>query len=379
MKKVYLILNISLLFVLAVLTACTKANPYDGLSLVLSASPENFMAGQTAEMTVSLSGTPGAGASVTYRWMSLNPTVVSLKYSNDKAELNALKEGRAVVIVYIEECESVVARATVDVVYEGDGILRILAIGNSFSQDAVEQYLYELFSADGQKVIIGNMYIGGCTLEKHYNNIDSDKAAYEYRKVVDGKKTNRTGVKLSEALADEKWDYVSIQQASGVSGKYETISPYLPVVLNYVRSLSRTDVKLLWHSTWAYASSSNHAEFPNYGRDQMTMYDAISDVAKRVMDDRSYSMDLLVPCGTAVQNGRTSSLGDTFNRDGYHLETTYGRYTAACTWYESISGKNVVGNSYAPSSVNEQKKAIAQNAAHNAVQNPYSVTDMSDF
>ena len=40
---------------------------------------------------------------------------------------------------------------------KGDGVIRILAIGNSFSQDAVEQYLYELFDAAGIKVIIGNM------------------------------------------------------------------------------------------------------------------------------------------------------------------------------------------------------------------------------
>lgn len=38
-----------------------------------------------------------------------------------------------------------------------DGVIRILAIGNSFSQDAVEQYLYELFDAAEIKVVIGNI------------------------------------------------------------------------------------------------------------------------------------------------------------------------------------------------------------------------------
>lgn len=379
MKKINLIASILLLLFLHVAPSCTKGNPYGGLSLSISAPPENFMAGQTAEMTVSLSGTPEAGAPVTYKWMSLNPTVVSLEYSNDKAELKALKGGRAVIIVYIEECETITARATVDVVYEGDGILRILAIGNSFSQDAVEQYLYELFMNDGQEVIIGNLYIGGCNLERHYANISGDKAAYEYRKVVKGQKTNTKNVSVSEALADEKWDYISLQQASGLSGKYETCSPYLPEILNYVRSKSRPDVKMIWHSTWAYASSSNHADFPKYGSDQMTMYNAITDVAKKIMDSPSYGIDILIPSGTAIQNGRTSSLGDTFNRDGYHLETTFGRYTAACTWYEAISGKSATDNSYAPSTISETKKRIARNAAHNAVKSPYSVTDMSDF
>ena len=37
--------------------------------------------------------------------------------------------------------------------------LRILAIGNSFSDDAVEWYLHDIAAADGVVMIIGNMYI----------------------------------------------------------------------------------------------------------------------------------------------------------------------------------------------------------------------------
>lgn len=39
--------------------------------------------------------------------------------------------------------------------------LRILSIGNSFSEDAVEQNLADLARADGRCAIIGNLYIGG--------------------------------------------------------------------------------------------------------------------------------------------------------------------------------------------------------------------------
>lgn len=35
--------------------------------------------------------------------------------------------------------------------------IKVLAIGNSFSQDAVEQYLHELGEAEGITMIIGNM------------------------------------------------------------------------------------------------------------------------------------------------------------------------------------------------------------------------------
>ena len=45
--------------------------------------------------------------------------------------------------------------------------LRLLCIGNSFTEDAVEQNLHEIAAADGHVLIVGNMYIGGCSLEKH--------------------------------------------------------------------------------------------------------------------------------------------------------------------------------------------------------------------
>ena len=34
----------------------------------------------------------------------------------------------------------------------------------------------------GNEIVLGNMYIGGCTLETHYNNAMNDSASYIYRK-----------------------------------------------------------------------------------------------------------------------------------------------------------------------------------------------------
>ena len=58
--------------------------------------------------------------------------------------------------------------------------IKVLAIGNSFSQDAVEQYLHELGEAEGITMIIGNMFIGGCSLERHVQNIRNNAPAYAY-------------------------------------------------------------------------------------------------------------------------------------------------------------------------------------------------------
>ena len=44
--------------------------------------------------------------------------------------------------------------------------MNILAIGNSFSQDATT-YLHQVAKADGEDITVINLYIGGCSLYKH--------------------------------------------------------------------------------------------------------------------------------------------------------------------------------------------------------------------
>ena len=252
-------------------------------------------------------------------------------------------------------------------------VIRILAIGNSFSEDAVEQNLYELFEAAGQKVVIGNLYIGGCSLERHWNNTFNGKTDYRYRKTAEGETTEIRNTSLLYGVLDEPWDIISLQQSSGVSGLWESYEPYLGNLISWLRANApEKDFRLAWHQTWAYSKDSSHSAFPNYGCDQTKMYNAIVGCVKALMEEHHF--DILIPSGTAIQNARTSSMGDTFNRDGFHLELTYGRYTAACTWFEAISGESVTGNSYAPESVSAIQKEIAQKAAHLAVKNPYEVS-----
>ncbi len=257
--------------------------------------------------------------------------------------------------------------------------VRILAIGNSFSQDAVEQYLYELCAAEDIEVVIGNAYIGGCSLERHVNNAREDAPAYQYRKIVNGEKTNTKGVSLLEVIRDEAWDFISLQQASGFSGQYETYERSLPELAAYVRqNASNPDMKLMMHQTWAYESTSTHKAFANYDKDQAKMFKAIVKSVYRAAPKLAHT-DLVIPSGTAIQNGRTSFVGDHFTRDGYHLNLDYGRYTAACTWFEAIFGRDVTQNAYRPDTVSEYYARMARMAAHEAVKHPKTVTTLSDF
>ena len=252
-----------------------------------------------------------------------------------------------------------------------DRPLKLLAIGNSFSEDAIEQNLFELAAATGHQMVIGNMYIGGCSLERHCNNAQTDKADYNYRKIgIDGKMTCTANYTLDKALRDEQWDYVSLQQVSQLSGMYSSFQPHLDSLIAYVRARVPATTKLIWHVTWAYAQNSTHGGFANYDRDQDKMYRAIVEGAQRLKKENA-QFSLFVPVGTAIQNARTSFVGDHLNRDGFHLDLVLGRYTAACTWFECLFGTKVVGNRYAPKGLNKAQIAVAQWAAHLAVELPF--------
>ncbi len=255
--------------------------------------------------------------------------------------------------------------------------IKILSIGNSFSQDAVEQHLWELFDAAGIEAVIGNMYIGGCSLERHQANAEADRAAYRYRKIVCGIRSERSGVSLREALSDEDWDIVTLQQNSGNSGLYNTYRPALDSLVRYVRRRAG-DAEIWFHQTWAYAKDANHGSFQLYGRNQRQMYDAIMRSSRCAVDDMPEICGI-IPSGTAIQNARTTGLGDSLTRDGYHLELSYGRYTAACTWFEALSGLDVEHNTYAPATISAEQARLARLAAHHAVRRPFHVTAYDDM
>ncbi len=260
-----------------------------------------------------------------------------------------------------------------------DGVVKILAIGNSFSADAIENNLFDLAREKNIQAVVANLYIGGAPLTLHVANARENKNAYSYRKIAaDGSRTTTADVSLEKALADEDWDFISFQQASPLSGQLNTVEASLPELYQYVKAHARNkDVKYIYHQTWAYSQHSVHPGFANYGRDQQRMYRAIADVSSKV--STIVPIDVVVPAGTAIQNARTSYIGDNFDRDGYHLRLSLGRYVAACTWFEKVFGVSVVGMRYKPADVTEREKEVAQYAAHFAVLHPYEVTPLKKF
>lgn len=255
--------------------------------------------------------------------------------------------------------------------WRADGVLRILCIGNSFSDDMME-YVWQIADSLGvEEVSLGNLYIGGCSLDTHANNAAADAAAYEYRTNTAGRWTTAYNVRMSEAVAAQDWDFISFQQQSGNSGLAGSYAR-LGELLDYVRSIAGT-AQFVWHMTWAYQQNSTHAEFSNYGRSQTAMYESIvAAVRSEVLAQPEISA--VIPSGTAIQNARTSFVGDTLTRDGYHLSLGLGRYIAGLTLVRALTGLSVSDVPYRPADVARDEAVMAAEAAEAAVASPFAVT-----
>ena len=249
-------------------------------------------------------------------------------------------------------------------IFAQNDTIRILCIGNSFSWDAVEQELAPLCEEGKQPIIIGNLYYGGCSLEQHYTFLHKDTAAYSFRYIEHGVRTPNEGYSLRQALRLMQWDYISFQQAShdsGIQGSYE---PYLSDLIDTVHAY-QPNARLCWMQTWSYSQDAKHPQFPRYQKSQQIMDDSIHNATLALL--KLHPELTLIPCGKAITLARQTKLGDSLCRDGYHLNYEYGRYTAACVWYELLTGKKCCTNKYKNDKMTEEQRKLTQKAAHQAM------------
>ncbi len=242
--------------------------------------------------------------------------------------------------------------------------IRVLCIGNSFSWDAVEQELVPLCDAKHIQVEVHNLYYGGCSLEQHARFLLKDTAAYSHRVCTNAcPRIIKDTVTLRQALRDGTYDYISLQQASHDSGIRASYEPWLTMLIDTVRTY-QPNAQLCWMQTWAYSQDAKHPAYPRYHNSQTEMWDSIQACTKLVR--LTHSTLHLIPCGKAIQLARQTKLGDTLCRDGYHLNYVYGRYTAACVWYEFLTGKDVRCNRYRNPQMTCRQRLLTQKAAHRA-------------
>ncbi len=226
-------------------------------------------------------------------------------------------------------------------------MIKILAIGNSFSQDATH-YLHQIAAADHVDTKVGNLYIGGCSLQRHWENIQSKAEEYLYEE--NGDSTEKY-VSIPQALDMETWDYIVTQQVSFDAGIEESYHPYIEYIVDYLKEKAGS-AELLLQETWAYDTDSLHSGFHNYHQNQQEMYDCLARTYRSIA--RQFGMQL-IPCADIVQVLRKKEPflygegGMSICRDGFHMNVIYGRYLLAAAWYKTLTGNPVSGNPYVPS------------------------------
>lgn len=211
--------------------------------------------------------------------------------------------------------------------------MKILAIGNSFSDDAT-RYLYAIARADGTHMEVANLYIGGCSLSLHHKNMLTGERAYtlEYNGHMTG-----FPVSLSEGLTNRAWDVVTIQQASHESFNPATYTPYGEELADYIRTLAPT-ARLIVHQTWAYEKDSERLhQIAGYDRAEDMLGDVVAAYAQFAARIRA---DGVIPSGemlaALLQNGVPR-----VHRDTFHASLGVGRYALGLLWYHTLTGKSV--------------------------------------
>ena len=96
--------------------------------------------------------------------------------------------------------------------HKDDGVLRILAIGNSFSDDGMEYLPALLENLDIENVEVARLYVGGCTLEQHITFYDKNESPYKFyhsKAGVNKWSESEQKVSMQYALNLGEWEQVS--------------------------------------------------------------------------------------------------------------------------------------------------------------------------
>ncbi len=207
--------------------------------------------------------------------------------------------------------------------------MKILSIGNSFSQDA-QRYLHRIAAINNKDLTCANLYIGGCTLKRHYINLTDNEAAYNFQ--FNGEDTNLK-ISIKTAVKSNDWDYITIQQASHESFNFESYIPYLEKINEWLRL--RSDAKILLHQTWAYPQNMKRLSEMGFKTTEEMFY-SVKDAYERAKD--IIHPDGMIKSGEAMLKAY-QLIPEIVYRDDIHASYGFGRYLLGCVWYSFLFGE----------------------------------------
>lgn len=271
--------------------------------------------------------------------------------------------------------------------------LRVLAIGNSFSQSMMRSFPKAAAAYPDCELDIVNMMIGGCTLERHWSNVEksSDPAFRPYdissSYAFDGDVAARLPKKanIPEMLKADKWDVVTIQQGSSHSPFPEKYEPFAGNLIAKIRELA-PQAQVWIQQTWSYSPYSDRLS--DWKMTQESMHRAVHDAYAAIASKHGLRT---IPTGDAVAlyreklpvdykkvytkaeraalapETKIDFYGDvtgtaTWKKNGrlgidaHHLNGE-GKYLQACVWLAALFDVDVTKLAYEPQIVGFSDKA----------------------
>ena len=265
----------------------------------------------------------------------------------------------------------------------GQGQLRVLAIGNSFSDNSlyvIKDVLKDLNVSDTTYSVYGAA-LTAASLQRWVEVAEQGEVVKLTR--WGGKKMGTVEGTLPEILS-QMWDVVILLQYSKLSTDYSTFNPWLNKMKELVKQYCpNPNVALAWQMAWSYK---------DYIQGKYTSYERWLLIAKATLKmKQNDGIDIIIPVGTAIQNVRSTTLNDNgqLTRDGWHLNYGAPRYIAACTVVQTLCapvyGINISDDrseielpadsdsEYPPIPVTEENRTLCHQCVMNAVNNPFKV------
>ncbi len=267
--------------------------------------------------------------------------------------------------------------------------IRILAIGNSYSNNATQytEFIAESLEAD-LNIEVYSLYFAGCSLAQHVDFYTNKKENYElFRR---GSNVNGVGalITMQDAFDLYDYDYVTVQQAPGRASTFSTYwteaKPYLTQLQDIIEE-NEPQAQIKVHQTWSFNHYCAIGNDPYYT-------DRKWDNTKLMFADIKESYELaaaklgltnadIIPVGTAIQLAKDEfGYGDLYNASGVgrmengalyedaisHLNAR-SRYMAACVWLEYFFGVDCRTATYVPTALTEADCKVLRSIAHETV------------
>ena len=262
--------------------------------------------------------------------------------------------------------------------------LKVLMIGNSFTQSLIGMLEPVVESVPDCKIVLENMYIGGCSMERHWKNIAAEEANREDRYFPE--------FTYREKLESRDWDFVSIHQKSGLSWRPETYLPWAENLTDYIHRYA-PGAEVVMQQTWSYRPDDERLAEWNLTQDEMS--EKIIDANRQVSEKLGLRV---IPVGLAIKTARAEQPGgyQPFNPadytypdlpslknffvgsvswsddhtkiegDSYHLNQR-GRYLQACVWFAFLYGRSAEEVSYVPAGMSEDDAVFLRKIADKAL------------